>query len=211
MKARPWMQIAAVVSAVGLAGAASANDLDRTSNDRSNAPIEAATPDQSVNGAMNRAAQLDSNAPSRETAVRPDASLNAGMNRAAQLGTSAPGAPAATVESSGATGAPNAGPTSASSDERSMNESEESGANKGTARASESGEATPPAGTSDDALPRDDTVPGNATSSDVSTLHGGAAGRAADGAIVAPAERFGAPPATEAREPSNVQGERRLP
>lgn len=140
MKARQWMQIATVVSAVGLTGAAIANDLDRTSSDSSNAQIEAATPDQAANRAMNRAAQLDSGAPSRETVVRPDESLNAGMNRAAQLGTSAPGATA--VESSGATSAPNAGPPSASVDERSMNEeSEGSGASNEPAPRSESGEA----------------------------------------------------------------------
>jgi hypothetical protein len=69
MRARQWMQIAAVASAVGLAGGAIANDMDRTAPSSDDASA-------TVNG--NPAAQLGGDA------TNPSSSMNG--NPAAQLG-----------------------------------------------------------------------------------------------------------------------------
>jgi len=77
MRARQWMQIAAVASAIGLGGTAIANDLDRTSSDvgNDNAAAQLDTPRSTVID-ENAAAQLDT----------PQSTVN-DENAAAQLDT----------------------------------------------------------------------------------------------------------------------------
>ncbi len=87
MKARQWIELAAVASATALCNAAIANDVDR-------APGRA---DASVSSAVHQALAERNDA--RGSAALPqDESTNAAMNRAAELGTSVPGAPLASNE-----------------------------------------------------------------------------------------------------------------
>ena len=85
MKARQWIEIAAVASAAALCNAAIANDVDR-------APGRA---DASVSSAVHQALAERNDARGSAAALPQDQPTNAAMNRAAELGTSVPGAPLA--------------------------------------------------------------------------------------------------------------------
>jgi len=95
MKARQWMEIAALASTIGLTGTAVANDLDRTP----------AGTDASVASAVNDAL-AERHDTGGSAALPRDAPANAAMNRAAELGTRAPGAPLASDDEGVNAGAP---------------------------------------------------------------------------------------------------------
>ena len=88
MKARQWIEIAAVASATALCNAAIANDLDRTPGGD----------DASVSSAVHQALAERNDTRGSAAALPQDAATNAAMNRAAELGTSVPGAPIASNE-----------------------------------------------------------------------------------------------------------------
>ena len=88
MKARQWIEIAAVASATALCSAAIANDLDRTPGGD----------DASVSSAVHQALAERNDTRGSAAALPQDAATNAAMNRAAELGTSVPGAPIASNE-----------------------------------------------------------------------------------------------------------------
>ena len=96
MKARQWMEIAALASTIGLTGTAVANDLDRTP----------AGTDASVASAVNDALAERHDTGGSAAALPQDAPVNAAMNRAAELGTRAPGAPLASDDEGVNAGAP---------------------------------------------------------------------------------------------------------
>ena len=90
MRARQWMQVAAVASAVGLAGSAMANDTDRTImlNSDLAAPVTRTTPSPSaadsaaINGAMNESAARGT-AEQTDSLGLPDTNVRDSMNRSA--------------------------------------------------------------------------------------------------------------------------------
>jgi hypothetical protein len=85
MKARQWIEIAAVASAAALCNAAIANDLARTPGGA----------DASVSSAVHEALAERNDMRGSAAALPQDQPTNAAMNRAAELGTSVPGAPLA--------------------------------------------------------------------------------------------------------------------
>ena len=100
MKPRQWMQVAAVASAMGLTGAAIANDMDRTAGSDNSSPATTIDNGAASAEATNPAADLNRNADVNGGAGLRD---NSSMNRGAGLDGNTGGSAASSTDLNGVT------------------------------------------------------------------------------------------------------------
>jgi hypothetical protein len=140
MRARQWIEIAAVASAAALCNAAVANDLDRTPGGA----------DASVSSAVHEALAERNDMRGSAAALPQDEPTNAAMNRAAELGTSVPGAPLASNEEgvdAGTASSRNDTPSGTTNDEGTAPRTSDATALSGSATLPDEGAASTPATT----------------------------------------------------------------